>query len=171
VLLPPECGPARQKCVYLGAHTHFYGFAEGPNYAWSTRALTDEALRDARHDWAKMGFLSRFIIFSYSYNTSTIVEILNHYSEHGLNADKVQFPLPEEVDIELPKEVADKLNPIAMRIGEQFKLYGLRAKINFRCLLKCLAYRNGKKTVTDTEFREFLERAQCSKAPYWTRKG
>lgn len=30
-------------------------------------AITDEALRDARHSWAKMGFLSRFIIFSYSY--------------------------------------------------------------------------------------------------------
>ena len=37
--------------------------------------------------------------------------------------------------------------------------YGLRAKIKLRCLLKCLAYRNGKKTVTDAEFREFLELA------------
>lgn len=123
-------------------------------------AVTDEALRDARHDWAKMGFLSRFIIFSYSYNTSTVVEILNHYSEHGLNLEKVECPLPEEeVDIGLPREVADKLNPIAMRIGEQFKLYGLRAKINFRCLLKCLAYRNKARTVTDLEFKEFLELA------------
>ena len=31
-------------------------------------AVTDEAFEDARHKWAKMGFLSRFIIFSYSYN-------------------------------------------------------------------------------------------------------
>jgi hypothetical protein len=57
------------------------------------------------------------------------------------------------------KAVADKLNPIAMRIDEQFKLYGLRAKINFKCLLKCLAYRNNRKTVTDEEFKEFLELA------------
>jgi hypothetical protein len=46
-----------------------------------------------------------------------------------------------------------------MKIGEQFKLYGIRAKINFRSLLKALAYRNGKKTVSDVEFKEFLELA------------
>jgi hypothetical protein len=121
-------------------------------------AVTDEVLKDARHDWAKMGFLSRFIIFSYSYNQSTIIEILNRYSEHGLEMKKSTFKPPsKEVNIQLPKEIADNLDPIATRIGEQFRLYGIRAKINFRCLLKCLAYRNGKKqTVTEAEFKEFL---------------
>jgi hypothetical protein len=46
-----------------------------------------------------------------------------------------------------------------MRVGEQFHLYGFRAKINFRSLLKCLASRNKRKTVTEEEFREFLELA------------
>jgi hypothetical protein len=46
-----------------------------------------------------------------------------------------------------------------MKIGEQFKLYGIRAKINFRSLLKALAYRNGEKAVSDVEFKEFLELA------------
>jgi hypothetical protein len=121
-------------------------------------AVTDEVLKDARHDWAKMGFLSRFIVFSYSYSQSTIMEILNRYSEHGLEMQKSKFKPPsKEVNVELPKEIADKLDPIATRIGEQFSLYGIRAKINFRCLLKCLAYRNGKKkTVTEAEFKEFL---------------
>jgi hypothetical protein len=120
-------------------------------------AITDEALKDGRHEWAKMGFLSRFIIFSYSYNTSTIMEILNNYSEHGLSIGEAKIQLPDrEIKIELPREIADNLNPIAMKVGEQFQLYGIRAKINFRCLLKCLAYRNGKKTVTDEEFKEFL---------------
>jgi hypothetical protein len=50
----------------------------------------------------------------------------------------------------------DRLDPVAMRIEEQFKLYGIRAKVNFKCLLKCLAYQNGRKTVTDAEFKEFL---------------
>ncbi len=71
-----------------------------------------------------------------------------------------QIKLPKrQVDVELPKEMADKLDPIAMKIGEQFKLYGLRAKINLRSLLKCLAYRNGRKAVTEAEFEEFLELA------------
>ena len=88
-------------------------------------AVTDEVLRDGRHDWAKMGFLSRFIIFSYSYSTSTVMEILNRYSEHGLSMADIKFQLPEkEINVELPKEIADKLDPIAMKIGEQFNLYG-----------------------------------------------
>jgi len=123
-------------------------------------AVTDEELRDARHNWAKIGFLSRFILFSYSYDISTVTKILNAYSEHGLSADPVKLKMPKRLlKIELPKEIADKIDPIATRIGEQFRLYGLRAKINFRSLLKALAYRNGKKTVTEEEFKEFLELA------------
>lgn len=121
-------------------------------------AITDEALHDGRHEWARMGFLSRFVMFSYSYSLSTVMEILTRYSQHGLKLDKAKVKLPEkEVDIELPQEIAEKLNPIAMKIGEQFKLYGIRAKINLRALIKALAYRNGKTTVTDEEFKELLE--------------
>ena len=120
-------------------------------------AVTDEELRDSRHNWAKIGFLSRFILFSYSYSISTITEILNAYSEHGLTLGKIDLEFPKaHVDIKLSPELADKIDPIVMKIGEQFRIYGLRAKINFRSLLKCLAYRNGKKTVSAEEFREFL---------------
>jgi hypothetical protein len=120
--------------------------------------VTDEALRDGRHEWAKMGFLSRFIVFSYAYSTPTIVQILKSYSEHGLSPGEADFRSPEkEVDVYLPRKTADKLDPFATKVGEQFSLYGIRAKINFRCLLKCLAYRNKRRMVTDSEFREFLE--------------
>ncbi len=120
-------------------------------------AVTDEALEDGRHEWAKMGFLSRFIVFSYAYSTPTIVQILRTYSEHGLSPGQADFRPPEkEVDVYLPKRIADKLDPFAAKVGEQFELYGIRAKINFRCLLKCLAHRNKRKRVTDAEFGEFL---------------
>jgi len=123
-------------------------------------AVTDEALRDARHNWAKMGFLSRFIIFSYSYHLSTVSEIMSKYSEHGIDLKDSKIRLPKkQVKMKLPKEIADKLDPIAMKIGEQFSLYGFRAKINFRSLLKCLAYRNNRKKVTDADFTDFLELA------------
>jgi hypothetical protein len=130
-------------------------------------AVTDEALRDGRHEWAKMGFLSRFIIFSYSYSTSTIMKILDGYSWHGLHIGEEKIELPDkEIDIDLPKGIADRLNPIAMKIGEQFQLYGIRAKINFRCLLKCLAYRNKKGTVGEGEFEEFLELVDFMNSKY-----
>jgi len=121
-------------------------------------AVTDEALRDGRHEWAKIGFLSRFIIFSYAYSPTTVVQILKSYSEHGPSLGQADFQPPEkEVDVHLPKKIADKLDPFATKVEEQFRLYGIRAKINFRCLLKCLAYRNKRRTVADKDFREFLE--------------
>jgi hypothetical protein len=132
-------------------------------------AVTDDTLRDARHGWAKRGFLSRFIVFTYSYSLSTVMEILNRYSTQGLNLKSAKVKLPKKgVKVQLPEEIADKLNPLAMRIGEQFRLYGFRAKINFRCLLKCLAYRNGRKVVTEEEFQEFLELADYMNFQYNT---
>jgi hypothetical protein len=123
-------------------------------------AVTDEELEDAKHSWAKMGFLSRFIVLSYSYGISEVTEILSYYSEHGLSFQNMKIKLPKkQVDIQLSREIADKLDPIAMTVGKQFNLYGFRSKINFRNLLKSLAYRNGRKEVAETEFQEFLELA------------
>lgn len=131
-------------------------------------AITDQSLEDGRHNWAKMGFLSRFIVFTYSYNISTVIQILNRYSEQGLSLKnrKVKLPKSKQVNIKLPREIADKLDPIAMKIGEQFRLYGFRAKINFRSLLKCLAYRNGRKEVTEAEYQEFVELANYMNFDY-----
>ncbi len=130
-------------------------------------AVTDDALRDGRHNWAKMGFLSRFIICSYSYHDSTVTEILGKYSEQGIELEDIKLKLPRKpVKIELPRVIADQLDPTARRIGEQFKLYGFRAKINFRSLLKSLAYRNRRKTVVEDDFKEFLELADFMNFKY-----
>jgi hypothetical protein len=123
-------------------------------------AVTDLELKDGRREWAKMGFLSRFILFSYSYSMSTITKILDAYSEKGINMETKKIKLPtKEIDVLLSKAIADRLDPVATKIGESFNLYGIRAKINFRCLLKALAVRNSRKEVTEEEFREFLQLA------------
>ena len=130
-------------------------------------AVTDQAIRDGRHEWAKMGFLSRFIVFSYSYNLSTVMQILNRYSQHGLEISNTKIKLPSrQAKVHLPDEIADQLNPIAMQIGQQYKVYGIRAKINLRTLLKCLAYRNRSPEVTDREYQEFLELADYMNFKY-----
>lgn len=127
-------------------------------------AVTEGVLEDKRRQWEKMGFISRFILFTFSYSDSSVYAIMKRYSESGIE-EKGKFPkkkvkLPRGmVDIDLSVEIADRLDPIALRIGEQYNLYGFRAKVNFRCLLKCLAYRNSRKAVTEAEFREFMELA------------
>jgi hypothetical protein len=68
--------------------------------------------------------------------------------------------LPKKcINVELPETIAEKLNPIAMKIGEQFELYGIRAKINLRSVIKALAFRNGRSTVSELDFNELLELA------------
>jgi hypothetical protein len=123
-------------------------------------AVTDAELQDGRREWAKMGFLSRFIVFSYSYSISAITKIFDTYSTKGIsmNCRKIKTP-SKDIDIVLPKQIADQIDPVAMKIGEMFNLYGIRAKINFRSLLKALAWRNGRKEVTEEDFREFLQLA------------
>lgn len=121
-------------------------------------AVTDEAIRDGRHDWAKMGFLSRFIMFSYSYSFSTVTKILEHYSAHGSFLSPIVLKFPEkEVSVLLPQKLADKLNPLAVKIGEEFNLYGIRAKINLRSFIKGLALRNHSTIVSKREYIELLE--------------
>jgi len=125
-------------------------------------SVTDQSFGDARHGWNKLGFLSRCVVITYSYSWSSVNAIMNEYSEHGIDEKglekrcKVKLPR-RSVDINLPKEIADRLDPYARDIGRVYDLYGFRAKINFRSLLKCLAYRNGRRVVTDADFEEFLE--------------
>ena len=125
-------------------------------------AVTDQSFRDARHGWNKLGFLSRFVAVTYSYSLSSVNVIMNGYSHHGVDGKglekKCKVKLPRKsVDIYLPEEIADRLDPYAREIGRVYDLYGFRAKINFRSLLKCLAYRNSRRVVTDADFEEFLE--------------
>jgi len=128
-------------------------------------AVTRGAILDARRGWSSMGFLSRSIFFSYGYSESVVHTIMERYSEYGIESKKKnqykKLRLPRsKVDIHLSKELADRTTPIAREVGKVYEGYGIRAKINFRCLLKCLAYRNGRKEVTEAELDEFVELAE-----------
>ncbi len=122
-------------------------------------AITSEELKDGRHDWAKMGFLSRMFLFSYEYPIPVVYKIfdslMGDYSGIG-DSIKLQFPNKPR-DISLPTEIAEKLIPICMKIGEAMKLYGFRFFLNTKTMLKSLALINKKKEVTEDEFNEFLE--------------
>ena len=122
-------------------------------------AVTDEALKDGRHEWAKMGFLSRMFIFSYSYPISVVYRIFDSLIEDKSGIDeriKLRFP-SQPKDVILPNSIAKKLVPISMKIGESMKLYGFRFFLNTKTMLKSLALLNGNTIVTNKEFEEFLE--------------
>lgn len=120
-------------------------------------AVTDEELRDGRHDWAKMGFLSRFLIFSYSYPISLVTQIFRYYTENHYIVTERRLNLPEnDVDVVLPAEIAQRLDPIAIAIGQAMQTYGIRAKINLRSFIKALALKEGRKKVTEKDFERLI---------------
>ena len=53
-----------------------------------------------------------------------------------------------------------------MKVGGQFNLYGFRAKVNFRGLLKSIAYANGRKIVAEDDLKEFLTLAKYMNFSY-----
>jgi len=122
-------------------------------------AITDDALQDGRHEWAKMGFLSRMFIFSYSYPISAVYKIFDSLMRDKSGVDeKIELKFPNQPkDVVLPKPIAKKLIPISMKVGESMKLHGFRFFLSTKTMLKALALLNGRATVTDREFEEFLE--------------
>jgi hypothetical protein len=122
-------------------------------------AITDDALQDGRHEWAKMGFLSRMFIFSYTYPISAVYKIFDSLiGDKGGIDEKIHLKFPSQPkNVVLPKPIAKKLIPISMKVGESMKLHGFRFFLNTRTMLKSLALLNGRTTVTNREFEEFLE--------------
>jgi hypothetical protein len=124
--------------------------------------VTEDALQDGRHDWAKMGFLNRMLLFSYSYPISVVQRIFNSLiDDRSARGKPVKLELPPQpVDVILPDDIARELIPISARIGESMQVYGFRFFLNAKTFLKALALSRGKTTVTRREFEEFLELAK-----------
>lgn len=122
-------------------------------------AITDDALKDGRRDWAKMGFLSRMLLFTYSYSISFVYRIFGSLVEDkSAVAEPVELTFPSEpLDVVIPREIAEKLIPISTKIGEAMKIYGFRFFLNSKTLLKSLALMKRKTVVTEDELDEFLE--------------
>ena len=124
-------------------------------------AVTEEELKDGRHDWAKMGFLSRTFLFSYSYPISIVQRIFDSLmNDKSGVGESIELSFPSEpVDVVLPEDITRDLIPISMKIGQSMQLYGFRFFLNSKTLLKALALMKGKKEVTREELKEFMELA------------
>ena len=97
---------------------------------------------------------------------STLTEGGANFSVYSRRSRRVELCLFDAVDSPKPERVIE-LDPRAHRTFPYWhvfvpevtagQLYGFRAKINFRCLLKSLAYRDQKRrVVTAEDFQTFL---------------
>jgi hypothetical protein len=125
-------------------------------------AIPSEPFHDKRHKWGRMGFLSRALPVTYDYKPSTRAEILAYIErQEHLQEKTAKLPLPEEPKlIELPFELARKIEPYASSLADEYskyqKVYGFRYQRQLQTLVKAIALFKGRDEV-DEECLDELE--------------
>lgn len=118
-------------------------------------ALTEGELRDKRHKWAQLGFLSRFVPLSYSYSRTTKDRIRNYIKDRIYVKDNVfNFEIPKSpVDIILPPEEGEALKSISIHLSEQNNLTGFRLQRQLQTLAMANALVSGRTVVNEEDVK------------------
>ena len=110
---------------------------------------------DRRHNWGKIGFLSRALPISFDYKRSTQIEILSYIEDqHHLEEELEKLKLPKKSKvIELSPKVAKKIEPYALSLAsahsEYNRVYGFRYQKQLQTFAKAIALLKGKDEVDD----------------------
>lgn len=116
-------------------------------------SITPDELKDKRHRWTRMGFLSRLLPVTYRYSNSTVYKILDSIVKREYYNEKpiiLNFP-PTKVRINLPENLAQRMLPYAIYFGEAQGLYGFRMEKQLQTLLQAHALMNGRERVTEED--------------------
>ena len=110
-------------------------------------AITGEELRDQRHNWGRLGFLSRIVPFSYKYGIETVKKVfdyilgLDYLREHDIELKRI--PKQDKV-IKLPRRYAQAILPSTAAIAKAQETYGFRLQTQFQDLLQASALEKGR---------------------------
>jgi hypothetical protein len=102
--------------------------------------------------WNDIGFMSRFVPVSYGYSMGSVQKILQSSAEKGYRSEgKFDFDFPKEkVEIELDKDLAEKLIPISTALGAKLGTHGIRLQKNLQTMMMAHALMNGRtKTIQE----------------------
>jgi len=122
-------------------------------------AITGEELRDQRHNWGRIGFLSRIIPFSYSYNIETVKKVfdyilgLDYLQENDIELRRL--PKQDKV-IRLPRKYAQDILPSTTTIAKAQDVYGFRLQKQFQALLQASALEKGRNSVNSRDVDRVL---------------
>jgi hypothetical protein len=121
-------------------------------------AITSDKFKDQRHNWRRLGFLSRVVPFSYRYNMETVKKVFD--SILGLRYLKerdIELRIPEEDrKITLPRKYAQAILPSTATIAEAQKTYGFRLQKQFQALLQASALEKGRTSVNSRDVDRVL---------------
>lgn len=119
-------------------------------------SITRDAFGDKRHRWSSIGFLSRALCFSYSYDQNKVRKIMNYIiSQKHLEETEIKLKFPKKlVDIELSKSLANRVQPFSYAFGQAARVYGFRFQKQLQAMMKANAYLNGRKQCTLADYKK-----------------
>ncbi len=114
-------------------------------------AITTEELRDRRHGWERIGFLSRIVPFSYSYGIETVKKVFDYILglDYLRESDSIELKRVPKEDkaIKLPRKYAQAILPSTTVIAQAEHTYGFRLQKQFQALLQASALEKGRVVV------------------------
>jgi hypothetical protein len=122
-------------------------------------AITGEELRDQRHNWGRLGFLSRIVPFSYKYGMETVKKVfdyilgLDYLREHDIELKHIP---KHEKEIKLPRRFAQAILPSATAIAKAQDTYGFRLQKQFQALLQASALEKSRESVNSQDVGRLL---------------
>jgi len=119
-------------------------------------AITSDELKDRRHKWSSLGFLSRLLPVSYSYSKLVIARILRHITEgrHLQNEEETLNLPPSPVEVKLEPSLAKELVLDAVVLAKAQRLYGFRLQSQLQALAKGRALLGGRTEVIKEDIDE-----------------
>ncbi len=121
-------------------------------------AITSDELRDQRHRWGRIGFLSRTVPFSYSYSIESVRRVFDSIlGLDYLDESSMTLHVPrEDRKITLPRKYAQEILPSTTAIAQAQRTYGFRLQKQFQALLQASALEKGRNTVNSTDVERVL---------------
>lgn len=133
-------------------------------------------LLDGRHHWARMGFMSRLLPISYTYNASTQLDIHRAIADREYLTDTpMRLDLPtEDVEIRLQSPqtdglitLASGLNSIIASTDNPERVYGFRLQRNLQRLAMASALKHGRETVNQEDVDYLRSLSGCINLEYY----
>jgi len=127
---------------------------------------TRRDLTDHRNVWSKIGFLSRFIPFSFDYDEELKINILKFINkDESLKQETIKIRKRAVKDVDIPQNIQLRLMKDARRMAfelEQFcrtpvedRVFGARALNQLSAYLKAIALRHGETIVNEEHYQLF----------------
>jgi hypothetical protein len=123
-------------------------------------AIPPDPFFDKRHQWGKIGFLSRALPASFDYAVSTRINILSYIqSQQHLQESIENLNIPDKsTEVKLPFDMARKIEPYTIILANQHsqyqKVYGFRYQRQLQTFAKAIALLQGKEEVDDQCIQE-----------------